>query len=91
MLIRKIDFYLIQETWLDGDYVSEIKDYTLFHHGLKKQKCSRGQCGLDIILSLTFLQFYKDCCSKSPITISEENDICRFLGISLTIKVKTDH
>ena len=91
MSIRKIDVYLIQETWLDGDYVSEIKGYTLFHHGLKKQKCSRGQCGVGIILSPTFLQFYKDSGSKPPITISEENAFGRFIGISLTIKVKTDH
>ena len=89
MSIRKIDVYLIQETWLDGDYVSEIKGYTLFHHGLKK--CSRDQCGVDIILSPTFLQFYKDSGSKPPITISEENTIGRFIGISLSIKVKTDH
>ena len=90
MSIRKIDVYLIQETWLDGDYVSEIKSYTLFHHGLKK-KCSRCQCGVVIILSPTFLQIYKDSGSKPPITITEENTIGRFIGISLTIKVKTDH
>ena len=27
MSFRKIDVSLIQETWLDGDYVSEIKGY----------------------------------------------------------------
>ena len=51
----KIDIYFIQETWLDGNYVSEINSYTLFHHSLKEHKCSRGQCGVGIILSPTFL------------------------------------
>ena len=55
MSIRKIDIYFIQETWLDGNYVSEINGYTLFHHSLKEHKCSRGQCGVGIILSPTFL------------------------------------
>ena len=90
MSFRKIDVYLIQETWLDGDYVSEIKGYTLFRYGLKK-KCGRGQCGVGIILSPTFLQFYKDSGSKPPITVSDENAIGRFIGLELTIKVKTDH
>ena len=33
---HNISLYLIQETWLDGDFEKIINGYHLFHHGLKQ-------------------------------------------------------
>ena len=41
MARNNIDAYCIQETWLDGDFVKESDGYTIFHHELKEQVCSR--------------------------------------------------
>ena len=90
MSFRKINVYLIQETWLDGDCVSEIKGYRVSPWS-EKQKCSRVQYGVGIILYPTFLQFYKDSGSKPPITVHDENTMGRFIELELTIKVKTNH
>ena len=54
MSFRKIDVYLIQETWLDGDYVSEIKGYTLFHHGLK----NKSAVEVNVVQALFYLQTF---------------------------------
>ena len=42
MARKNIDAYCIQETWLDGDFIKKNDEYTIFHHGLKEQVCSRG-------------------------------------------------
>ena len=55
IMVRKhIDAYCIQETWLDGDFIKEIDEYTIFHHGLKEQVCSRGQNGVATFYLLLF-------------------------------------
>ena len=89
MARKKIDVYCIQETWLDGDFIKEIDGYTIFHHGLKEQTCSRGQNGVAIILSPTFSKYYKLSGSLPPV-IPQEDDISmgRFIGIKLDLKVK---
>ena len=62
----------------------------MFHHGLTKQNCSRGQKGVAIILSPTFLSFYKQSGSKAAIVPENEDsvDFDRFIGLKLQIKVK---
>ena len=69
---NKISIYCIQETWLDGDFVKEINGYTMFHHDLASQTCSRGQKGVAIIISSEFLVFYKISGSKPSITPDNE-------------------
>ena len=59
MIKNNITVYCIQETWLDGDFVKEINGYTMFHHGLESQTCSRGQKGVTITLSPEFPIFHK--------------------------------
>ena len=54
MIKNNISIYFIQKTWLDGDFVKVINGYTMFHHGLVSQTCSRGQKGLAIILAPEF-------------------------------------
>ena len=48
---HNISAYLIQETWLDGDFEKKINGYHPFHHELKHQLCKKGQKGVAIILS----------------------------------------
>ena len=38
----------------------KIDGYTIFHHGLKEQVCSRGQNGVAIILSPIFSKYTKN-------------------------------
>ena len=59
MSSRHINVFYTQETWLDGIFVNEINGYTIFHHGLTKQICSRGQKRVAIILCPTFSNSYK--------------------------------
>eukprot|EP00978_Attheya_sp_CCMP212_P011742 scaffold29160_cov31-Attheya_sp.AAC.1 len=49
---RGIDIYLLQETWLCGDYDKYITGYLMFHHGLESPTtCNRGTGGVATILS----------------------------------------
>jgi hypothetical protein len=44
--------YCIQETWIEGGYVQELKDGAVFiHHGPTTQRSSRGSGGVDIVIS----------------------------------------
>ena len=45
----------------------EIEGYTVFHHGLEKQVCNRGQNGVAIILSPKFTIFYNKSDSKPQV------------------------
>ena len=89
MARKNIDAYCIQETWFDGDFIKEIDGYTIFHHGLKKQVCSRGQNGVSIILSPTFSKYYKSSGSPPPVK-PKNNDLTagRFIGLKFNIEVK---
>ena len=91
--MKKNSIYCIQETWLDGDFVKEINGYIMFHHGLKKQICSRGQKGVAIILSPEFYNYYKLSGARPLIIPDNENneEFGRFIGIYLSLHVKTNN
>ena len=57
----------------------------MFHHGLTKQICSRGQKGVAIILCPTFSNSYKQSGYKAPIVPENEDsvDFDRFIGLRL--------
>ena len=74
MARKNIDAYCIQETWLDGDFIKKNDEYTIFHHGLKEQVCSRGQNWVAIILFSTFSKYYKSSGSFPPVK-SKYNDL----------------
>ena len=57
MINENLSVYCIQEMWLDGNFIKEIEGYTICHHGLEKQVCTRGQNGVAIILSPEFTIF----------------------------------
>ena len=91
MIHRNLSVYCIQETWLDGNFIKEIEGYTVFHHGLVKQVCKRGHNGVAIILSPEFTIFYNKSGSKPQVnpTISSSVEFGRFIGLKLSINVKT--
>ena len=86
---RNLSVYCIQETWLDGNFIKEIEGYTVFHHGLVKQVCKRGQNGVAIILSPEFTIFYNKSGSKQQVNpkTSSSVEFGRFLGLKLSINV----
>ena len=90
MSVRSISAYCLQETWLNGDFIKEINGYTVFHHGLKEQTCSRGQKGVAIILSPELSKFYNLSRSKPPIIpkIATNEEYGRFIGLHFSITVK---
>ena len=81
---HNISAYLIQETWLDGDFEKIINGYHLFHHGLKKQICKRGQKGIAIILSPDLAKMYNE--SGCLAHIENNIEFGRLIGIKLTIQ-----
>jgi hypothetical protein len=49
---RDMYAYLVQETWLEGDYVQLLKHgITFIHYGPTKQESRRGSGGVAVILS----------------------------------------
>ena len=38
MIPNKLDAYLLQETWLTGDWEKEIRGYLVIHHNHEKDK-----------------------------------------------------
>lgn len=62
----------------------------MFHHGLTKKICSRGQKGFAIIFFPTFSKFYKQTGSKPPIIPENESsvDFRSSIGLKLQISVK---
>ena len=96
MIDRNIDAYVIQETWLTGNWEKTIHDYLIIHHNhgvekgkeykSKKQKKKKGRenCGIAIILSLNFRHAYERAGSPKPIrSASKGKHSGRFLGVTL--------
>ena len=87
MITNNIDAYLIQETWLTGDWEKEIRGYLVIHHNhepKKEKKKGREKHGVAIILSPHFKQAYKRAGRPKPITTGQKGKHSgRFIGITL--------
>jgi len=81
-----IDIYLIQETWLTGNWTKDIHGYTLFHHGLETATCSRGTGGVGIILSPRMKTAWTNAGNPPPIYGGILAKTARFIGLQLIIK-----
>jgi hypothetical protein len=56
----KLYAYCIQETWLEGECIQELKDGAVFiHHRPTKQRSSRSSCGICIVLSRRAVTYWK--------------------------------
>jgi hypothetical protein len=50
MTEHNIDIYLLQETWLVGDFITNIHGITVIHHGPEEPASNRGSGGIAILL-----------------------------------------
>ena len=88
MEMNRIDAYLLQETWLPGTRIIEIRDFTIFLHSISKKGARRGERGVGIILSPKFTKFYEDAGGAPPIHTPEEPTDCiggRYIQIKLKL------
>ena len=87
MIANKIDAYLVQETWLPGDWEKEIRRYLVIHHNHdkdKKKKKGREKRGVAIILSPHFRKAFGKAGKPKPITTAQKGIHSGiFVGISL--------
>ena len=62
----------------------------MFHHGLESQKCSRGQNGVDIILSPKFTKSNHESGSLPTIIPTDNNkeEYGRFIGLKFSLNIK---
>jgi exonuclease III len=68
----KIDIYLLCETWDEGNYVKEIRGYTMFHHNNEEK---RKRQGVAIILSPRITKAWKEAGGLPPIQGPREGDL----------------
>ena len=87
MIAKEIDAYLVQETWLTGDWEKEKRGYLVIHHNHdkdKKKKKGREKRGVAIILSLYFRKAFEKSGKPKHITTAQKGiHSGRFIGISL--------
>ena len=97
MMDNDIGAYLIQETWLPGDWETDIRGYLIIHHnhGIEKgkegksepkktKKRGREKRGVAIILSPSFRQAYRHAGNPKPIVSDPKGQYSgRFIGITL--------
>ena len=90
MMSKRLEIYCILETWLGGNFIKDINVYTMIHHGLESQKCSRGQKGVDIILSSKFTKSYHESGSLPTIIPTDNNkeEYGRFIGLKFSLNIK---
>jgi hypothetical protein len=50
MTEHNIDIYLLQETWLTGNFITNIHGITVIHHGPEEPVSNRGSGGIAILL-----------------------------------------
>ena len=87
MIEVQYDAFLIQETWLTGNWEKEIRGYLVIHHNHEKDKLKkRGQekRGVAIVLSPYFRKASEDAGSPKSIRTSQKRMFSgRFIGITL--------
>jgi hypothetical protein len=50
MTEHNIDIYLLQETWLVGDFITNIHGITVIHHGPDEPASNRGSGSIATLL-----------------------------------------
>jgi exonuclease III len=78
---EQIDVYLCSETWDEGNYVKDIRGYTMFHHNNEEKKRRQGAA---IILSPRITKAWKDAGGLPPIQGPKEGDLSgRMIAVTL--------
>ena len=60
MIVNNIDPLILQETWIMGNRIETIRNYTIFYRRLLYYSLHRGERGVTLILSPKFYQFFED-------------------------------
>jgi len=84
LLEQHIDVYLIQETWLTGDWIRIINGVTVIHHGPDTPTSRRGSGGVAILLSQSATKAWTFAGRPDPLRPGPIGDAhVRFMGIHL--------
>lgn len=84
MLEHNIDIYLLQETWLTGDWITNIANVTTIHHGPDEPASNRGSGGIAIMLGPRAQRAWKAAGSPDPYRPGLIVDnTTRYMGVDL--------
>jgi exonuclease III len=84
---HKKHVYMVQETWMTGNFITEIQGIHFFHHGLEESTCSRGRGGVAIALGPEAYDAWIEAGMPQPIMPGDMGDGCaRVMGMDLNFK-----
>ena len=79
--------YLMQETWMTGNFIIEIQGVHFFHHGLDEPSCNRGRGGVAIALGPEAYEAWVEAGMPQPIMPGDMGDTCaRVMGMDLNFR-----
>ena len=93
MIDRKLNAYCLQETRQLGDYMTTIRGYTVFHHGMKEkpQRQGRTSAGVMIILCPELARAWTRAGKLEPITSSIDSKFPgQMIGLTLCFPNKSN-
>jgi hypothetical protein len=65
MTEHNIDIYLLQETWLVSDFITNIYGITVIHHGPEEPASNRGSGGITILLDKICMMMTRLACNRA--------------------------
>jgi exonuclease III len=84
MTEHNIDIYLLQETWLVGDFITNIHGIAVIHHGPEEPASNRGSGGIAILLGPRAQHAWRAAGSPDPYCPGNIVDnTTRYMGIDL--------
>jgi exonuclease III len=91
MVKHKKQAYLIQETWMTGNFITEIQGIRFFHHGLDESTCNRGRGGVAIALGPEAYDAWVEAGMPQPTMLGDMGDGCaRVMSMDLNFEEKGD-
>jgi hypothetical protein len=66
MTEHDIDIYLLQETWLVGDFITIIHGITVIHHGPEEPANNQGSGGIAMLLGPRAQRAWQTASSPDP-------------------------
>jgi exonuclease III len=87
MVTQNKHAYLVQETWMTGNFITEIRGIHFFHHGLEESTCNRGRGGVAIALGPEAYDAWVEAGMPQPIMPGDMGDGCaRVMGMDLNFR-----
>ena len=89
LLDENIDVFLVQETWLTGDWIKSINGVTVIHHGPPAPTSRRGSGGVAILLGPKAKKAWQAAGRPDPHRPGPLGDSnTRFAGVTLLFRPK---